>query len=125
MAKKLYVGNLAYSTTEAALSDLFGGVGEVLSVNLITDRMTGRSKGFAFVEMADDDTAKTAIDQLSGKELDGRALKVDEARPRRESGGGGGGSWGGGGGGYGGGGGGRSGGGGGRSGGGGGGGRRY
>ena len=125
MAKKLYVGNLAYSTTEAALSDLFGGVGEVLSVNLITDRMTGRSKGFAFVEMADDDTAKTAIDQLSGKELDGRALKVDEARPRRESGGGGGGSWGGGGGGYGGGGGGRSGGGGGGAGGGGGGGRRY
>ena len=111
MAKKLYVGNLAYSTTEAALSDLFGGIGEVLSVNLITDRMTGRSKGFAFVEMADEETAKTAITQLSGKELDGRALKVDEARPRRESGGGG--SWGGGGGGGYGGGGGRSGGGGG------------
>ena len=96
MAKKLYVGNLAYSTTEAALSDLFGEVGEVLSVNLITDRMTGRSKGFAFVEMADATAAKAAIDQLSGKELDGRSLKVDEARPRRESGGG---SWGGGGGG--------------------------
>jgi cold-inducible RNA-binding protein len=84
MAKKLYVGNLNYATTEADLSDLFGAVGEVLSVNLITDRMTGRSKGFAFVEMSDANAAQQAIDQLNGREVDGRPLKVAEARPRRE-----------------------------------------
>ena len=84
MAKKLYVGNLSYSTTEAALSELFGTVGEVLSVNLITDRMTGRSKGFAFVEMAEFDAAQEAINQLNGREVDGRSIKVDEARPQRD-----------------------------------------
>jgi cold-inducible RNA-binding protein len=84
MAKKLYVGNLNYATTEAAISDLFGDIGEVLSVNLITDRMTGRSKGFAFVEMADANAAQQAIDQINGREVDGRPLKVAEARPRRE-----------------------------------------
>jgi cold-inducible RNA-binding protein len=84
MAKKLYVGNLSYSTTDATLSELFGAVGEVLSVNLITDRMSGRSKGFAFVEMADDTAALTAINQLNGQEVEGRALKVAEARPKRE-----------------------------------------
>jgi len=84
MGKKLYVGNLEYSTTERALSDLFGEVGEVVSVSLITDRMTGRSKGFAFVEMAEASAAKEAINQLNGKSVDGRTIKVDEARPRRQ-----------------------------------------
>ena len=91
MAKKLYVGNLNYATTEAALSDLFGTAGEVLSVNLITDRMTGRSKGFAFVEMAEASAAQQAIDQLNGRDVDGRPIKVAEARPRREDSRGGGG----------------------------------
>ena len=89
MAKKLYVGNLNYATTSATLSELFGGVGEVLSVNVITDRMTGRSKGFAFVEMADYTAAQEAINQLNGKQLDGRAIKVAEARPKRDNRGGG------------------------------------
>jgi RNA recognition motif-containing protein len=84
MAKKLYVGNLSYSTTESRLSEIFGELGEVASVNLITDRMSGRSKGFAFVEMAEEDAAQQAIAELNGKEVDGRALKVAEARPRRE-----------------------------------------
>jgi cold-inducible RNA-binding protein len=90
MAKKLYVGNLSYSTTEGELSKLFGEVGEVASVNLITDRMTGRSKGFAFVEMADHAAALQAINQLNGREVDGRSIKVAEARPRRDDRGGGG-----------------------------------
>jgi RNA recognition motif-containing protein len=84
MTKKLYVGNLAYSTTHATLSELFGGIGEVESVNLITDRMSGRSKGFAFVEMADNATAQEAINQLNGRDLDGRQIKVAEARPKRD-----------------------------------------
>jgi cold-inducible RNA-binding protein len=88
MAKKLYVGNLSYSTTEGNLSELFGALGEVVSVNLITDRMSGRSKGFAFVEMAEYDAAQEAINQLNGKELDGRAIKVAEARPKQENRGG-------------------------------------
>ena len=88
MAKKLYVGNLSYSTTEGALSELFGGFGEVASVNLITDRMSGRSKGFAFVEMTEYDAAQEAINQLNGKEVDGRSIKVAEARPKRENRGG-------------------------------------
>jgi RNA recognition motif-containing protein len=89
MSKKLYVGNLSYSTTSASLSELFGELGEVLSVNLITDRMTGRSRGFAFVEMAEHTAAMEAINKLNGRELDGRALKVAEARPRRDDRGGG------------------------------------
>jgi RNA recognition motif-containing protein len=97
MAKKLYVGNLSYSTTEGSLSELFGELGEVVSVNLITDRMSGRSKGFAFVEMAEYDAAQNAINQLNGKEVDGRTIKVAEARPKREDrggyGGGGRGRW--------------------------------
>jgi cold-inducible RNA-binding protein len=88
MAKKLYVGNLSYSTTEGALSELFGAFGEVASVNLITDRMSGRSKGFAFVEMVEYDAAQQAIEQLNGKEVDGRALKVAEARPKQDNRGG-------------------------------------
>ena len=89
MAKKLYVGNLSYMTTDAALSELFGAIGEVLSVNLITDRMTGRSKGFAFVEMAEHTAALEAINQLNGREVDGRSIKVAEARPKRDDQGGG------------------------------------
>jgi RNA recognition motif-containing protein len=91
MGKKLYCGNLAYETTEATLSELFGAIGEVVSVNLITDRMTGRSKGFAFVEMAEQDAAQRAISELSGKQVDGRAISVAEARPQRDDRGGGGG----------------------------------
>ena len=81
MTQKLYVGNLSYATTEGDLSKLFEAVGEVNSVNLITDRMSGRSKGFAFVEMAEYSTAQEAINQLNGKEVDGREIKVDKARP--------------------------------------------
>lgn len=88
MAKKLYVGNLSYDTTEATLSDLFATVGQIQSVSLITDRVTGRSKGFAFVEMADDAAAQEAINQLNDREVDGRAIKVAEARPRENDGGG-------------------------------------
>jgi RNA recognition motif-containing protein len=91
MAKNLYVGNLSYSTTNADLSELFGAMGEVVSVNLITDRMSGRSKGFAFVEMAEYDAAQKAINELNGKEVDGRTIKVAEARPKRDDRGGGGG----------------------------------
>jgi cold-inducible RNA-binding protein len=83
MTKKLYVGNLSYETTEGNLSELFGAVGEVASVSLITDRMSGRSKGFAFVEMAEDSAAQEAIAQLGGKELDGREINVAEARPQK------------------------------------------
>jgi RNA recognition motif-containing protein len=81
MSKKLYVGNLNYATTEAALSEMFEAVGDVVSVSVITDRNTGRSKGFAFVEMADDAAAQNAVAQLNGRELDGRTLNVAEARP--------------------------------------------
>lgn len=91
MTKKLYVGNLSYSTTESMLSELFAGIGEVVSVSLITDRMTGGSKGFAFVEMADEAKAQEAITKLNEQEVDGRTIKVAEARPKREDRGGGGG----------------------------------
>ena len=83
MSKKLYVGNLDYATTEGNLSDLFSEVGEVVSVSLITDRMTGRSRGFAFVEMAEASAAQKAIDELNGKTLGQREIKVAEARPRQ------------------------------------------
>jgi RNA recognition motif-containing protein len=119
MGKKLYVGNLAYAVTDADLEQMFAAHGTVQSAQVIMDRDTGRSKGFGFVEMGSDQEAQTAIAAMNGKEMDGRALTVNEARPREERGGGGGG---GGRGGYGGGGGGRGGHGGG---GGGGGGRRY
>ena len=91
MAKNLYVGNLSYSTTSSDLSELFGAYGEIVSVNLITDRMSGRSKGFAFVEMTEYDAAQKAINELNGKEVDGRTIKVAEARPKRDDRGGGGG----------------------------------
>ena len=83
MNKRLYVGNLSFMTTEQALREMFGEVGQVVSADLITDRMTGRSRGFAFVEMVDEATAERAIGQLNGKLVDGRELKVAEARPRR------------------------------------------
>ncbi len=91
MGKKLYVGNLSYSATNADLEGLFAPFGSVRSVEVIEDRDTGRSKGFAFVEMSSDQEAAAAIAGLSGKEHDGRALTVNEARPREERSGGGGG----------------------------------
>jgi RNA recognition motif-containing protein len=130
MGRKLYVGNLSYSVRDSDLEDLFAAHGTVDSAQVIMDRDTGRSKGFGFVEMSSDQEAQAAISALNGKDLDGRNLTVNEARPKEEGGGrgkGGGGGYGGGGGGYGGGGGGRGGGGGGGRGGGygGGGGGRY
>ena len=81
---KLYVGNLAFETTENDLQDLFGEQGKVTEVALLTDRMTGKSRGFAFVTMESNETAQTAIAALNGKELHGRTLTVSEARPREE-----------------------------------------
>ena len=105
MGKKLYVGNLSYETTDASLEQLFAPFGEVRSAQVIQDRDTGRSKGFGFVEMSDDNAARAAIQALNEKEHDGRRLTVNEARPREERSGGGGGGGGrgrgGGGGGYG------------------------
>jgi len=86
MSKRIYVGNLSYQTTENDISNLFGQVGEVESVNIITDRDTGRSKGFGFVEMGNEDADK-AIAQLNGSELNGRSITVNEARPREDRGG--------------------------------------
>ena len=82
--KKLYVGGIAYATPEEGLRAAFAKAGEVASVAIITDKMTGRSKGFGFVEMATEEAAKAAIDMWNGKELDGRKLTVNEARPREE-----------------------------------------
>ncbi|MFA6437097.1 MAG: RNA-binding protein [Candidatus Paceibacterota bacterium] len=84
MNKKLYVGNLSYNTTDKSLEEHFSQAGTVESAAVIMDRMSGRSKGFGFVEMASDEEAKKAIEMLNGKELDGRALKIDEARPPKE-----------------------------------------
>jgi RNA recognition motif-containing protein len=81
MAKKLYVGGIAYSTSDAGLKDAFAQAGAVVSATIIMDKMTGRSKGFGFVEMSNDDEANAAIDMWNGKELDGRKLTVNEARP--------------------------------------------
>jgi len=90
MSKKLYVGNLSFSTSEDEIRDHFAAHGEVMSVNLITDRETGRLRGFGFVEM-DDAGAMAAIQNLDGRELGGRSLKVNEAQDKPRSGGGGGG----------------------------------
>jgi cold-inducible RNA-binding protein len=112
VASKLYVGNLAYGVTDSDLQTMFAPFGTVQSAQIIMDRDTGRSKGFGFVEMSNSNEATAAINGLNGKEVDGRQLTVNEAKPREDRGGGGG----------------RSGGGGGRGGfggGGGGGGRRY
>jgi RNA recognition motif-containing protein len=81
MAKKLYVGGLPYSTTDDALKDLFAQAGSVESAIIIMDKMTGRSKGFGFVEMSSDDEASKAIEMLDKKEYEGRTLTVNEARP--------------------------------------------
>jgi RNA recognition motif-containing protein len=122
MGKKLYVGNLSFGVDSSGLEELFGQYGNVQSAQVISDRDTGRSKGFGFVEMSSESEASSAIEALNGREHEGRALTVNEAKPREDRPRGGGG--GGGGGGYGGRGGG-GGGGGGYGGGGGGGGRRY
>src|SRR5215216_1239541 len=89
MSKKLYVGNLAFQTTTQDLQQLFGQAGSVESAQIIEDRDTGRSKGFAFVEMSTEAEAASAIEQFNGKELAGRMLTVNEARPRESRGGGG------------------------------------
>jgi cold-inducible RNA-binding protein len=91
MSQKMYVGNLSFQTTESDLESLFAQAGDVESARIITDRDTGRSRGFGFVEMSEENAAK-AISQFNGKELDGRELTVNEARPqvKREGGGGGG-----------------------------------
>jgi RNA recognition motif-containing protein len=99
MATKLFVGSLSWNTTDDSLREFFAAAGTVTSASVIVDRDSGRSKGFGFVEMSSDDEAKAAIEQLNGKELDGRAIAVSEARPRedrpRSFGGGGGGNGGG------------------------------
>ena len=91
MAKRLYVGNLAYSTTQKDLEELFAEVGPVESVSVVTDRFSGQSRGFGFVEMASDEDADLAIQRFNGHNLGGRALKVNEAKePRKRPPGGGG-----------------------------------
>ena len=81
MAKKLYVGGLSYDTNESTLKDTFSQAGTVASANVIIDKMSGRSKGFGFVEMSSDEEADKAIEMFNGKELDGRTVTVNEARP--------------------------------------------
>ncbi|MBN1390568.1 MAG: RNA-binding protein [Candidatus Thermoplasmatota archaeon] len=80
----IYVGNLPFGTSENELSELFSEYGQVITAKVITDRMTGRSKGFGFIEMENDNEAKAAIEALDQKEYQGRTLKVNEARPREE-----------------------------------------
>ena len=82
--KNLFVGNMSFDTTEGELRSIFEPYGEITSINIITDRDTGRPRGFGFVELADDGEAAKAITELNGKELDGRALKVNEANPKPE-----------------------------------------
>ena len=84
MAKKLYVGNLSYSTTDASLNTAFAAFGAVESANVIINKMTGRSRGFGFVTMTNDDEAMKAIDAMNGQDLDGRKLTVNEAKPLSE-----------------------------------------
>jgi RNA recognition motif-containing protein len=88
VGKKLYVGNLSYSVDNAQLEELFSKYGTVRSAEVIQDRDTGRSKGFGFVEMGDDNAAREAIEGLNGREQDGRSLTVNEARPKEPRGGG-------------------------------------
>ncbi len=94
--KNLYIGNMSFQTTESELRAIFEPYGEITRIQVMTDRDTGQARGFAFVELADDEEAAKAITELNGKELDGRALNVNEARPKPERsgprGGGGGGS---------------------------------
>jgi len=100
MARKLFVGGIAWATTNEGLREAFERFGEVEDARIITDRDTGRSRGFGFVTFQDDDAAQAAIQEMDGEELDGRRLRVNEANERRPGGGGGGGHRGGGGGGY-------------------------
>ena len=95
MATKLFVGNLSFNTTSADLESLFSQAGSVVSANVITDKFTGRSRGFGFVEMADNNSAQAAIERFNGAEVQGRPLTVNEAKPQERSGGGGGRSFGG------------------------------
>jgi RNA recognition motif-containing protein len=95
MSMKLYVGNLSFNTSTQDLTELFGTVGTVQSTNIIEDRETGRSRGFGFVEMSSKEEGQNAISQLNGKEIDGRELKINEAKPQENRGGGGGGGRGG------------------------------
>ena len=81
MSKKLYIGNLSYGSTDASLKEFFSAAGDVESASVIIDKMSGRSRGFGFVEMASDEGADKAIEMFNGKELDGRQLVVNEARP--------------------------------------------
>jgi RNA recognition motif-containing protein len=87
MAKNIYIGNMSYDTTPDTLRTLFAAHGEVTSVDVVTDRATGRPRGFAFVEMATDEASKAAIAALDGRDVDGRTLKVSEAKPREPRGG--------------------------------------
>ena len=98
MGKRLYVGNLSYGTTDEALEQMFAAHGSVTSAQVIMDRETGRSKGFGFVEMSNDQEAQAAIAALNGQQVDGRALTVNEAKPKEKRPGGSGGGYGGGGG---------------------------
>ena len=82
----IYVGNLSYKVSDEELKEMFEEFGEVTSAKVITDRETGRSKGFGFVEMDDDDVASEAIDELDGEEIDGRSIKVNKARPKKSGG---------------------------------------
>lgn len=84
MAKKLYVGSLSYSTTDDALKATFSAAGTVVSASVIIDKMSGRSKGFGFVEMSTDEEAQKAVEMFNGKEVDGRTIIVNEARPMTE-----------------------------------------
>ena len=86
MSKKLYIGGLSYDTTDDGLRDAFAQAGTVTSATVITDKFSGRSRGFGFVEMATEDEAQAAIDMWNGKELDGRTITVNEARPPKERG---------------------------------------
>jgi RNA recognition motif-containing protein len=86
MAKNIYVGNLPYNMSDESLQDVFNPFGEVTSARVIKDKFTSRSRGFGFVEMANDDEADKAIAELNGKSIDGRDLKVSEARPREDRG---------------------------------------
>jgi cold-inducible RNA-binding protein len=97
MSNKLYVGNLSFNTTEPGLADAFGAHGNVTRATIVTDRETGRARGFAFVEMGSAEEAQAAINALDGKTLDGRQIQVNVARPREDRGGSGGGAGGGGG----------------------------
>lgn len=81
---QIYVGNMSYGTTEESLGALFAQYGEVNSIKLITDRETGRMKGFGFITMNDDSAAQNAIEELNGKEFEGRTLRINEAKPREE-----------------------------------------